>query len=77
MVVFWNYCHFKKQNTEFTRNWDTFKNSYLVKNDKQKKCHVFGQLYAFIITSCKKKNSKIHLYEKGFLGKMTCSLFFK
>ncbi len=40
-----------------------------------KKCHVLGQLEAFIITSCKKNCFKIHSYEKGFLGKGTWSPF--
>jgi hypothetical protein len=36
---------------------------------KKKKIHILGQLQAFIITSCKKNCSKIHSYEKVFLGK--------
>jgi hypothetical protein len=33
-----------KENSEFTTNQHTFKFSYLFKNYKLKKCHVFGQL---------------------------------
>jgi hypothetical protein len=36
LVTIWNCYPFYKQNIEFTRNHDTFKNSYLFKNDKQK-----------------------------------------
>jgi hypothetical protein len=35
----------------------------------KKTCHVLGQLQTFIITNCEKTCSKIHLYEKVFLGK--------
>ncbi len=35
MVMISNYYHFKKRNTEFTRNQDIFKTSYLLKNDKK------------------------------------------
>jgi hypothetical protein len=31
-----NYYHLKICNTKFTRNYDTFKNSYLLKNDEEK-----------------------------------------
>jgi hypothetical protein len=39
-----NCYHFYKQNNEFTRNQDTFKNSYLFKIHLYKKCHVLRQL---------------------------------
>jgi len=29
LVTIWNYYHLKRWNTKFTRNYDTFKNSYL------------------------------------------------
>ncbi len=35
---------------------------------KKKPCHVFGQLHAFIITSCKTNCSKKISYEKTFSG---------
>jgi hypothetical protein len=41
--MIWNYYHFKRRNTEFTRNHETLKNSYLFKNDKEKKSHVLGK----------------------------------
>jgi hypothetical protein len=44
LVMIWNYYHFKKHNIEVTKYLHTFKFSYLFKNDKQKKCHVLGQL---------------------------------
>ncbi len=44
LVMIWNCYYFSKQNVEFTRNQNTFKNSHLFKNDKQKTCHVLGQL---------------------------------
>jgi hypothetical protein len=77
MVMIWNYHHFQMQNTKFTRNQDTFKNSYLLKNDEEKKCHVLGQLWAIIITSYKKNCSKIHLHKNKILQKKTYSLFLK
>jgi len=40
---------------------------------KQKKCHLPKTLYAFQFT---KKNSKIHLYEKVFLGQKDMQFFF-
>jgi hypothetical protein len=35
---------FKDKTFEFIRNQNSFKNSYLFKNDKEKTCHVRGQL---------------------------------
>ncbi len=43
LVMIWNYYHFKRWNTKFSRNQDTFKTSYLLEND-EKKIHVLGQL---------------------------------
>jgi hypothetical protein len=40
--MIWNCYHFYKQNIEFTRDQDIFKNSYLFKNDKQKNMSSIG-----------------------------------
>jgi hypothetical protein len=40
----------------------------LIYFQKLKKCHLPKQLYAFFITICKNHYSKIHSYEKDFLG---------
>jgi hypothetical protein len=42
--MIWNCYHFYKQNIEFTRNQNTLKNSYVLKNGRKNKCHVLGQL---------------------------------
>jgi len=34
--MIWNYYHFERWNIEFIRDQDTFKNSYLLKNDEKK-----------------------------------------
>jgi hypothetical protein len=34
--MIWNYYHFYRQNNKFIRIQDTFKNSYLLKNDEEK-----------------------------------------
>jgi hypothetical protein len=36
IIMIWSCYHFYKQNTKFIRNQNTLKNSYLLKNDKQK-----------------------------------------
>jgi hypothetical protein len=42
----------------------TLKNSYLFNSDQHKACGLLGQLYVFLITSCKRFHSKILSYEK-------------
>jgi hypothetical protein len=42
LVMIWNYYQFKRRNIKFTRNKENFKNSYLLKNDEEKTCHVLG-----------------------------------
>jgi hypothetical protein len=36
MVMIWNYYHLKIWNTKFTKNQNTFKILYLLKNDEEK-----------------------------------------
>ncbi len=67
--MIWIFFHFYKQNIEFTRNQETFKNSNLFKNDKQKKCHVLQKLLVFIIKNCKNIVPKFIHVKKFFLGK--------
>ncbi len=43
LVMIWNSYHFYKYTIKFTRNNDTFKNSFLFENDK-KEYHVLGKL---------------------------------
>jgi len=76
LVMIWNFYYFYKHNTKFTRNQDIFQNSYFLKNDKQKKCHVLIQFYVFIITNCKKNCSKIHSYEKKIGEKKHVVIFY-
>ncbi len=40
LIIVGNFYYFYKQNTKFTRNWDTFKTS--LKNDKQKNMPCIG-----------------------------------
>jgi hypothetical protein len=62
---------------EFTRNQDTFKNSHLFKNNKQKNMLCTGTTISIYHNKLQKNCSKIHSYEKGFFGKMTCNFFLK
>jgi hypothetical protein len=34
--MIWKYYHFKRRSIEFTKNKDTFKNSYILKNNEEK-----------------------------------------
>jgi len=77
MVVIWNYYHFKKWNTAFTRNQDTFKFSYLFKNDKQKNMSWTWTTIYIYYNKFEKKNSKIHLYGKIVFGKTDMPSFSK
>jgi hypothetical protein len=77
MVVIWNYYHFKKWNTEFTRNQDTFKFSYLFKNDKQKNMSWTWTTIYIYYNKFEKKKFKFICMEKLFLGKQTCNPFLK
>ncbi len=43
-IMIWNCYYFYQQKNKFIRNQDIFQNSYFSENDKQKKCHVLGQL---------------------------------
>jgi len=36
MVMIGNYYHFKRWNNKFTKNHNTFKSSYSLKNDEEK-----------------------------------------
>jgi len=74
-MIFFN--HFYKQNIEFTRNQDTFKNSHLFKNDKQKNMSCIGTTISIYHNKLQENCSKIHSYEKKKFGKRTCNLFFK
>jgi len=71
----WNYYHFKKQNTEFTRNWDIFKNSYVLKNDEKKELCTWITISIYY-NMLQKNCSTIHSYEKGFFGKKYLHSFF-
>ncbi len=46
------------------QNLHTLKNSYLLNNDQDKTCDTLGQLYVFLITSCKRFHLKKNSYEK-------------
>jgi hypothetical protein len=74
--MIWNYNHLKKWNTEFTRNQDTFKNSYLLKNDKEKNISCTWTTISIHYNKLQKKSFKIHSYEKVFFGKKHVVLFY-
>jgi len=59
------------------QNLHTLKDSYLFKNDQHKTCDLLGQLYVFLITSCKRFHSKILSYEKVKGVKRTHNPFVK
>ncbi len=58
MIIFQD----EMQNPE--KKLDILKFSYLFNNDQQKICDLLGQLYVFLVTSCKRFHSKILSYEK-------------
>ncbi len=53
-----------KMKCRIWQNLHILRNSYLFKNDEHKTCDLLGQLYVFLITSCKRFHSKILSYEK-------------
>ncbi len=54
-----------------------FQNFIFIQKYKQIRYRPLKQLYAFLITICKKNNSKFYLYEKVFLDKKTCNSILK
>jgi hypothetical protein len=59
---------FKKIKIKFIRNMHIFNFLYLLKNINKKTSHLLRQLYAFIITICKKIVQKLICMKKIFLG---------
>jgi len=61
--MIWNYYHFKRWNTKFTRNEDMSKNSYLFKNDEKKKV-MYLDNYKHLLKQVAKK-----LFQNSFIWK--------
>jgi len=76
LVMIWNCYHFYKHNIKFTRNYNTFKNSYLFKNDEQKlSCN--RTTTSIYYNKLPKKRFKIHSYEIENWGKWHVQSFSK
>jgi hypothetical protein len=62
--MIWNYYHFLRQNIEFTKNEDTFKNSYLFKNNEEKNMSCIWTTINIYYNNLKKK-----MFQNSFIWK--------
>jgi hypothetical protein len=76
MVMIWNYYHLKRWNTKFTKNQDTFKNLYLLKNDKEKNMSCIWTTINIYYNKLQKQLFQSSFIWKSFFGKKDIQSYF-